>query len=187
MSVKSIVEGIEMARTNNRNLGVSVEAKLNDMIAQIEDVKRAFAAEIDERDRDLERLLTGNPGSDSTYPAIMTEAAARIEALEAENARLREALEGKPRDEAEAFDRADWFWRVYDPDDCGDTPSEALNRAMVGRFCVCEVASSYLGPVRYGFIAPVTDPESDDEEFVHFATCEEAVEAAKARAALEEK
>lgn len=87
-------------------------------------------------------------------------------------------------DEATAFDRADWFWRTMDPDDCGDSPEEAINRAMVGRFCVCEIASSYSGPTRYGFIAPVLDPERDDEEFVHFATQQEAIDAAKARAAL---
>lgn len=80
----------------------------------------------------------------------------------------------------DAFEKADWFWRTMDPDDCGDSPAEALSRAMVGRFCVCEVASSYFGPTRYGFITPVADPESDDEEFVHFATQAEAVEAARA-------
>lgn len=88
------------------------------------------------------------------------------------------------REAGQAFDKADWFWRAMDPDDCGDSPEEAINRAMVGRFCVCEIASSYAGPTRYGFIAPVLDPESDDEEFVHFATQQEAIDAAKARAAL---
>lgn len=87
------------------------------------------------------------------------------------------------QDDAAAFDKADWFWRTMDPDDCGDSPEEAINRAMVGQFCVCEIASSYRGPTRYGFIAPVLDPESDDEEFVHFATQQEAVDAAKARRA----
>lgn len=89
-------------------------------------------------------------------------------------------------DPAEAFKNADWFWRTMDPDDCGETPEEAINRAMVGRFCVCEIASSYAGPTRYGFIAPVLDPESDDEEFVHFATQQEAIDAAKTRAAITE-
>ena len=89
-------------------------------------------------------------------------------------------------DEAKAFDDAHWFWRTMDPDDCGDSPIEAINRGMVGRFCVCEVASSYSGPTRYGFIAPVLDPESDDEEFVHFATKQEAIDAAKTRAAITE-
>jgi hypothetical protein len=83
--------------------------------------------------------------------------------------------------EAEAFDRADWFWRTMDPDDSGDSPSEALNGGMVGPYCVCEVGSSYAGPTRFGFIAPVLDPESDDEEFLHFATQEEAVSAANDR------
>ena len=107
-------------------------------------------------------------------------------AAEAERDALRERvarLEGE-RDDADAFNKADWFWRTMDPDDCGDSPEEAINRAMVGRFCVCEIASSYAGPTRYGFIAPVLNPESDDEEFVHFATQQEAIEAAKARAAL---
>lgn len=59
MSIKALVEAIETARVNNRNLGTSVEAKFNDMIAQVEDTKRAFAAEIEERDRDLVRLMEG--------------------------------------------------------------------------------------------------------------------------------
>lgn len=84
-------------------------------------------------------------------------------------------------DETKAFDNADWFWRTMDPDDCGDNPAEAINRGMVGNFCVCEIASSYVGPIRYGFTAPVLDAESDDEEFVHFATQEEAIKAAKER------
>jgi len=88
-------------------------------------------------------------------------------------------------DPASAFNHADWFWRAMDPDDCGDSPEEAINRAIVGRFCVCEIASSYAGPTRYGFIAPVLDPESDDEEFIHFATQQEAIEEAKRRAAAE--
>ena len=59
MSIKALVEGIETARSNNTALGVSVERKLNDMIAVIEETKRAFAAEIEERDRDLVRLMEG--------------------------------------------------------------------------------------------------------------------------------
>ena len=94
-------------------------------------------------------------------------------------------LKAAEMDPASAFNRADWFWRTMDPDDCGDSPEEAINRAMVGRFCVCEIASSYAGPTRYGFIAPVLDPESDDEEFIHFATQQEAIEEAKRRAAAE--
>ncbi len=87
------------------------------------------------------------------------------------------------KDDADRFNQADWYWRAMDPDDCGDSPSEAINRSMVGLFCVCEIASSYRGPTRYGFIAPVLDPESDDEEFIHFATQQEAMAAAKERAA----
>ena len=100
-------------------------------------------------------------------------------------ARIRSALTAQPSpDVAAQFDNADWYWRTMDPDDCGNSPEEAVNRGMLGRFCVCEIASSYAGPTRYGFIAPVLDPESDDEEFVHFDTHEDAIEAAKARAAL---
>ncbi len=89
-----------------------------------------------------------------------------------------------PKDLAAQFDGADWFWRTMDPDDCGDSPIEAINRSMLGWFCVCEIASSYSGPIRYGFIAPVLDPDSDDDEFLHFATQGEAIEAAKVRADL---
>lgn len=59
MSIRALVESIEMARANNKNLGTSVEAKFNDLLAQIEETKRAFAAEIEERDRDLVRLMEG--------------------------------------------------------------------------------------------------------------------------------
>lgn len=38
--------------------------------------------------------------------------------------------------------------------------------------------------VSCGFVADVLDSESDDTEFLHFASQEEAVEAAKSRAAL---
>ena len=85
--------------------------------------------------------------------------------------------------DAERFDRADWFWRVMDPDDSADTPAEAIHRGMIGDYCVCEIASSYTGPVRFGFTAPVLDPDSDDTEFLHFETQQEAIDAAKARAA----
>lgn len=124
--------------------------------------------------------------TDRITHAKMLDERARADTLAAENARLRDrerVLVGPDGQDA-AFDRADWFWRTMDPDDCGDSPEEAINRAMVGRFCVCEIASSYSGPTRYGFIAPVLDPESDEEEFVHFATQQEAIDAAKARAAL---
>ena len=67
-----------------------------------------------------------------------------------------------------------------------DSAEEAISRAMVGQFCVCEIASSFAGPTRYGFIAPVSDPESDDEEFIHFATQDEAINEAKRRIALDE-
>lgn len=85
--------------------------------------------------------------------------------------------------DAERFDRADWFWRVMDPDDSADTPAEAIHRGMIGDCCVCEIASSYTGPVRFGFTAPVLDPDSDDTEFLHFETQQKAIDAAKARAA----
>jgi len=103
----------------------------------------------------------------------------KAEDVDAEIARLREAL-----DRSQRFEAADWYWRAMDPDDCGYSPEEAINRAMVGQFCVCEIASSFTGPTRYGFIAPTLEPESDDDEFVHFATQQEAIAAAKARAAL---
>lgn len=112
---------------------------------------------------------------------ITHDAAAALDAVRAEARR-----EGM-RDAAADFDRADWFWRVMDPDDCVDSHEEAVNRSMVGRFCVCQIASSFTGPVRYGFVAPVLDPDIDGEEFVHFATHDEAVEAARIRAALAEK
>ena len=59
MSIKTLVEAIETARVNNKNLGTSVEARFNELLQQLEDTKRAFAAEIEERDRDLVRLIEG--------------------------------------------------------------------------------------------------------------------------------
>lgn len=88
---------------------------------------------------------------------------------------------------ASAFDKADFFWRTMDPDDNGPSPDEALKMGGVGNYTVCEVASSYAGPTRYGFIAPVLDPETDDEEFLHFATKAEAMTAAGERLAAVEK
>lgn len=85
-------------------------------------------------------------------------------------------------DVAGVFDRADWFWRTLDPDDAGDNPEEAINRGMLGTFCVAEIACSFSGPTRYGFLAEL--PDSDEQEFRHFATQEEAVEACKAAHAL---
>ena len=46
-----------------------------------------------------------------------------------------------PETDADRFDRADWFWRTMDPDDNGDTPSEAISRAMIGNYCVCKIAA----------------------------------------------
>lgn len=103
-------------------------------------------------------------------------------------AMIEHLLEGLPADDPSiAFDGADFYWRTLDPDDSGDSPAEALNRGMVGTFTVCEVASSFTGPVRYGFTAPVLDAESDDEEFLHFATQAEAMSAAGERMAAAQK
>lgn len=59
MSIRALVDSIETARKNNVNHGASVEGRLNALIAEIEQVKRDFAAEIEERDRDLVRLMEG--------------------------------------------------------------------------------------------------------------------------------
>lgn len=59
MSIKALVDSIEAARKNNRNLGASVEGRLNAVIAEIEQMKHDFSAEIEERDRDLVRLMEG--------------------------------------------------------------------------------------------------------------------------------
>lgn len=126
---------------------------------------------------------------------LIEKSQARIAELEAEIVRLSQpapvepvacprAAQTPPEDEATKFDRADWYWRTMDPDDCGDTPMDAINGAMVGNFCVCEIASSFTGPIRYGFIAPILVPDSDDYEFLHFSTQQEAIDAAKVRAAL---
>lgn len=140
----------------------------------------------------LKAFKTNKPADRDAYSNAVSrwfqDRHARDMAAEIEVAKLVSEAEARgmeraaPTDPASAFNRADWFWRAMDPDDCGDSPEEAINRAMVGCFCVCEIASSYAGPTRYGFIAPVLDPESDDEEFVHFATQQEAIDEAKRRA-----
>lgn len=81
------------------------------------------------------------------------------------------------------FSKADWFWRDLDPDDCGDTPDEAINAGMVGRFTVCLIRSAFTGPDRFCFISPVLDPESDDEECLCFRTEDEAIAAVEERLA----
>lgn len=77
MSLKAIWDSLEAARATNANLGTSFEGKLNALgaelvrasdqfqqtvtgiCAQIDGLKSAFAAEIEERDRDLVRLMEG--------------------------------------------------------------------------------------------------------------------------------
>jgi hypothetical protein len=100
---------------------------------------------------------------------------AAIEALE-------RAAEQRGRDAGlRDFDSAGWYWRVMDPDDSSDNPAEVIHRSYMGQFTVCEIASSFSGPTRYGFNAPCLDPDSDGEEFLHFATQQEAIDAAKER------
>lgn len=70
-----------------------------------------------------------------------------------------------------------------DPDDSGDTPEQAIHGAMIGDLIVCEIASSFNGPTRFGFIAPVLDEDSEETEFLHFATEQEAIGAAVERSA----
>lgn len=65
----------------------------------------------------------------------------------------------------------------------GCEESGVVHRAYFGQFVVCEIASSYRGPTRFGFNAPTLDPESDDEVFLHFETEAEAIDAAKDRIA----
>lgn len=89
--------------------------------------------------------------------------------------------------EAALFGTADLYWRRIDPDNSADTPGEALHQGAVGNFIVCEVASAFIGPTRYGFNAPVLDPNSDGKEFLHFATQEEALAAARERHAAMKK
>ena len=89
-----------------------------------------------------------------------------------------------PIDDATEFDAADHYWRDIDPEDCGNHPQEALSKGYVGHYTVCAVSCSFTGPTRFGFSAPVLDPESDDEEFLHFGTEDEALAAAQERCAI---
>lgn len=140
-------------------------------------IRNRLIAYIDRRKQaggiDYEHIHSFDIGS-STQVDLLT---SDIEAL------ILERAARVPEPDAELFDRADWYWRELDPDDCGDTPSEAIHSGMIGDFCVCKIASSFTGPVRYGFNAPVLDPESNDNEFLHFRTEQEAIDAAKERQA----
>lgn len=70
MSIKLLVEAIDVARTNNTNLSISVESRLNGMIGEViqaqnnltnalEDLKRFMCSEFKDRDDDLVRLMEG--------------------------------------------------------------------------------------------------------------------------------
>lgn len=59
MSIQAVVVAIEIARVNNRKLGVAVEGKLNDLISQIEDMKISIAQDIEAQDRDLVVVMEG--------------------------------------------------------------------------------------------------------------------------------
>lgn len=151
-------------------------------IATARDLVPAMLAERDALLRENENLrqIERNVQAVREHEYKRAEAAlAEVERLKSQPVTVQDAAET----DAERFDRADWFWRVMDPDDSADTPAEAIHRGMIGDYCVCEIASSYTGPVRFGFNAPVLDPESDDTEFSHFATQQEAIDAAKARSA----
>lgn len=133
--------------------------------------------------RDLEiQCMNGADAFDLGWSAAAKAKNAAIRALQDGPVAAAVDLDEVAKD-ADAFDRADWYWRTLDPDDGGDSPSEALHSGMVPCFTVCEVASNYRGPTRHGFNAPVLDTESDDEEFLHFSTQEEAIIAAKERIA----
>ena len=79
---------------------------------------------------------------------------------------------------ADHFDRQDYYYRDYDPDDSGDNPGEALR--YVPLLCVSLVHSSTSGPSKFCFRAETLD-QADDEETLCFGTEEEALEAAKER------
>ena len=129
--------------------------------------------------RENAAVIAAAPALRDTVAALadLAEAQAQeIAKLRAEN----ERLGGKVSD-GERFDAADWFWRDMDPDDNGDSAHEAI--CMMPEYCVCCVNSSFTGPTRFAFRAPVLDAESDDTEILHFATKDEALEAASKRMA----
>lgn len=177
-------------------------AAARDLVPALLAERDAQAARADAADADVARRLEMHECAMAERDDCIedwSKANDRIKALLAERDALKkerdEAMEGwhvihpnitvqdAAETDAERFDRADWFWRVMDPDDSADTPAEAIHRGMIGDYCVCEIASSYTGPVRFGFTAPVLDPDSDDTEFLHFETQQKAIDAAKARAA----
>jgi hypothetical protein len=67
--------------------------------------------------------------------------------------------------------RADWYWRDLDPDDCGYCVNDAIT--MMGEGVVCHVRSSFIGPDFFAAIVPVLDKESDDTEELIAETAEE--------------
>lgn len=79
----------------------------------------------------------------------------------------------------------DWWYRDLDPDECGYSPHEALRWTRDYR--VDMLHSSYRGPTKFAFRAPVIgDP--DEDEVLLFDTEAEALAAAEERyAALQMK
>lgn len=80
---------------------------------------------------------------------------------------------------ADDFDRQDYYYRDYDPDDSGDNPGEALR--YVPLLCVSLVHSSTRGPSKFCFRAETLDQDDDEEETLCFDTEQEALDAAKER------
>lgn len=160
-----------------RDLVPALAAEIARLTAERDEARALLAATLSRLADDMDygwSYIAGN------HIRAMTPADAST-ALAARDAAMRN--EGR-RQAVSDFDGADWYWRTMDPDDSGDSPEEAINSGMVGALCVCEIASSFRGPTRYGFVAKVVDPESDDEEFLHFATQQEAIDAAKERIAI---
>lgn len=91
----------------------------------------------------------------------------------------------EPLGKAELRGEPDWWYRDLDPDECGYSPHEALRWTRDYR--VDMLHSSYRGPTKFAFRAPVIgDP--DEDEVLLFDTEEEALAAAEERyAALQMK
>ena len=177
---------LDAAKNRIRWLSRKLDA-LRDLVPALATELTAARQERDEALALKEKILSENMALNEANDGLGSAAylaTARAENAETEAAALRGEVARLKKAAYSNFDSADWFWRTMDPDDSGDTPEDAVIRGMIGHFCVCEIASSYRGPTRYGFVAPSLDLDDDGTEFVHFATQAEAIDAAKTRAAL---
>jgi hypothetical protein len=121
---------------------------------------------IDEMVRRAMRIAQGETpvgaGDGNTYVVSPPTMAAMRAALEAVMPMIRAEVLEEQRKRFTDPHAADWYWRDLDPDDSGDSISEAIY--ITGEGVVCHVRPSFMGPSFFAAIVPVLDTESNDTE-----------------------